>query len=870
MGVPLRFFATSADGLNVSVRYTPTEYELIRELEEAATLELLVETKYSSLQDALANNEALAEGSLVIFKRDSVVEMRGWVKELELFKLRGGKQFIRYLIPCKFDRIRDTMATSGGERIFKLTSPSLTLTTNALKYRGANVFDSSFEFYPDPASAAYLPLVPFAVTGYGGGNTFEISGDHTDEFYADDPPLKLTVRNSSDNDGVFTIASVSFGAGTTSITVNEAVDNSTADGDISSEFRTSFDALTVELSAVATVMVLGTEFRGLPAKGQVKIGTELIPYDGYYQKDDGFWRLDNLVRGGLASTPAIHLVGANVQDLSPQRIHPAGEVFMEGEPTASPGTWERIDKGQFTVQFDEGRFDFQIDPDKMYIAADLAETEPRQGFDNFRCTFLVYDEKSSEAVTFARFTKLLYTGLAVDGGPELAADKFAIDVPSIRLTGVSVFKPTHTIDALEKLRSKIGFEGNGDIALISNYYSSPTDVMNTRTIVQKAQEDHQFYHAVRVEEKRDLSRIYSGIVVSYREGTDRNLIAPHRLFGPVIGENHGSNAQPVASILRQFVERDTAAGWTEGSSPFTAYPGGFTDEQKQGYFKEALVDGLGSTGWGMEWASGNNPGSAVRPFSGWFNDAGGLFVVNRVRALLDFRRKSSTANPIEFRIVGHESYTPPVYDGAGALLTPPVVGAEIPLKGTLHARFPTAGTFDTDDQGAVEMVAEGIGREARAISLNYEGLNRLLDGEWRATIKELNVSGFSRQDVFVQIQDNAAATWSFDKVTSQEVFDLLRAAEIDQQRVLIVPDIGVTSLNGALSLARILLLELRSLQNQWVVEVTPKTPLPERGDTVWLAPYNFRGVVLGVQSKKASRQPERLILRLSDLTQGGV
>ena len=65
MSAKLRIFATSPDGQSVDVRYTPSEIEDVAALEEVATIDLLIETKYETLSAALASGEALQEGAKV-------------------------------------------------------------------------------------------------------------------------------------------------------------------------------------------------------------------------------------------------------------------------------------------------------------------------------------------------------------------------------------------------------------------------------------------------------------------------------------------------------------------------------------------------------------------------------------------------------------------------------------------------------------------------------------------------------------------------------------------------------------------------------------------------------------------------------------
>ena len=58
-------------------------------------------------------------------------------------------------------------------------------------------------------------------------STFDITGDFTAEFLAG---LKIIVSGSSKNDGVYTVVSSAYADTTTTITVSETVDVTTADG----------------------------------------------------------------------------------------------------------------------------------------------------------------------------------------------------------------------------------------------------------------------------------------------------------------------------------------------------------------------------------------------------------------------------------------------------------------------------------------------------------------------------------------------------------------------------------------------------------------------------------------------------------------
>lgn len=62
-----------------------------------------------------------------------------------------------------------------------------------------------------------------------GSKTFKFLLDATEYFLTGDT---IEVTGSTGNDGTYTVASSSFGAGKTSVVVNEAIPNATADGNI--------------------------------------------------------------------------------------------------------------------------------------------------------------------------------------------------------------------------------------------------------------------------------------------------------------------------------------------------------------------------------------------------------------------------------------------------------------------------------------------------------------------------------------------------------------------------------------------------------------------------------------------------------------
>lgn len=81
-------------------------------------------------------------------------------------------------------------------------------------------------------SAVSLGTVPRAITGVNqGAQTFTVAGDRTAEFPVG-PTFGATVSGSSGNDSPYTVVSAVFGAGSTVITVEQAIPDATADGTI--------------------------------------------------------------------------------------------------------------------------------------------------------------------------------------------------------------------------------------------------------------------------------------------------------------------------------------------------------------------------------------------------------------------------------------------------------------------------------------------------------------------------------------------------------------------------------------------------------------------------------------------------------------
>ena len=151
------------------------------------------------------------------------------------------------------------------------------------------------------------------------------------------------------------------------------------------------DGVGGNLTAIATTIMASTNNEGLLPVGIIRIDDEWIQYDGYdtYSGSGGRYRFKNCVRGALGTTGAVHTEAATIYQRVLQKIHPIAPVVIEGELTGT-ADWESIPAGIYTLQPEEGRFDFTYDVLNFPAGAST--------YDDLRASYAVFDEDHASAV----------------------------------------------------------------------------------------------------------------------------------------------------------------------------------------------------------------------------------------------------------------------------------------------------------------------------------------------------------------------------------------------------------------------------------------------------------------------------------------
>jgi len=650
-------------------------------------------------------------------------------------------------------------------------------------------------------------------------------------------PNGISIVGSTGNDAGYTILSTAFVAGNTEITVSEQLPDATADGVVHVGY-----------------IVLSSDYKALLPVGLVMIDSTAYYYDAYFSLPSGEWVLKVMQRAAIETTAGNHVAADEVRQLIPLKIHPNTRMLVEGLTVDSP-EWGALSGSQYFPQPEEGRVDITQPIDQMLVYLDIAEDDPRTGYSELRASYAAFDEMNATAIKLSTFAADVFEGSKALGGPGLTSAEYDVTMPSIRLTRVVVDEPKHCMDLLNDIKADLAFQGSGDLEVISSFYNSRDDLMTFKTITQKSTPDVIFGDALNIQSDYSLADIYSGIVVKFKDSGPVNLANRIRSWVPAIGDSMGSEAENMTAYLQQKTEQPSGFGWES----FEAYSGTPTDREKAQGLSGFCFDGLDYTGFGIGFA--DNPGSNVTMMYCWWSENAETRTIDHIRAVFDVRRQSDPTYPIDISVVGFTSFTPPVYDMAGAEVSGPVEGGEIPLNGALRAVYNP--DEDTDSVAQLTLEASGIGTDCNAIGIRFDGIPATRDNFYRCMLRELLIEGFANRAVFVRLSDGYVAGDPIAFLAAEDSYSKLIDAEFGNYKIDII-DAGVVTKAGAVGLGRLALLQALTLAKQRIVAVPAYQGYPVLGETTQI-PGPFTGVCLSSELKVASGGGRTLNLRLIDL-----
>jgi hypothetical protein len=856
-------YATDPRRNVVSKIIQPVEVSLSQELEEPANLTFLMESDWDEIESESDSSNPLQLNSKVELVEDGTTRFVGFVYSRS-FVESNGEQLIQYDCLDKYAKIRDTMASINGDLTFTETSPSKTLSNVTLSHLLVDwgVWGSSKSYYlwfpKYDETQCYLPYQSHSIVAVDvGTKTFSISGDLTTEFYAG---VVLEVYGSTGNDGSYTIDSSVYNDPNTDIVIVETIPDATVDGKIESEFRPNWDTLGEDSASWDTDIKVSQSYKALLPTGLVRIGDEVIWYDGYIQKSDGYWYLMNIARIAIGSSAAIHSTGDEVIQFVPYKIHPDIKIEIEG---LFGGSWYPIEDNQLIPQAEEGRFvSNRIVKDESNIwfkKLDIDEDGEADHPTELTMSYGIFDELSSSVVKFADVVKDVLEASIDNGGAGLTSSTYNVDLPSIRLTRVIVDEPIYTIDFIETLTSELGFQGEGQLQVFSKFYDSSTGKFNFISITQDSVPTYSFPSATKIERENVLEDVYSAVCVVYKYEIPLNKCMVGRWFHPTPGLQTGANNANVVYTNTQNEEFPSGFGWKDLIHE--------SDKHDLNVVCLKITDGKSSTGGGYRVDA--DPGlNAVGGYV-WFDedDDGACedFIVDKIKVVLDLRRMSDPSSPIKCRVVGYDTFVPPTFDGSDNILTEPIPGNEINLSSTLSFEF--LENLSTDDVAAYQLEASGISKTCQAIGIIWDGMPRTLDGIFWSHIKEVEVYGYENKYVLIKLNNGTdspsyidstdyVAADSYEKMVDSN-FGLYKVKKID---------VGVCSDEAAVSLGRLALLESLALSQQRTYEIESFTNVPKIGDTVIMAD-GFQGVVLsvGLHYANAAKTMVLRVLNLDDI-----
>lgn len=618
------------------------------------------------------------------------------------------------------------------------------------------------------------------------------------------PGLQISnVTLSGDLDDIGDIEYPYFPATTSTAWLDDGDSNSTTLGDAIDDVQTSIPGTTSNAGM-------------LPA-GLIKIGSEWIQYDGYIQDDSGVWWFHNCFRGALGTTAGGHSAEVAVVQKVSQKVHPAYPIYVEGNAS---GTWELIHPQLYTVQVEEGRFDFTNDP-----------TTFREGggsYSAIRATYAVFDENSN-AITLKDVIDDLFGAPTSVGGPGFASTEAVADsaLAGIRLSRVRAPRAMSTVEAIRRILDEVGLLKGATTDALMTRYKRSSNLIRVEPVEQNATPDYTYLNATSIDEDIDLDDVYSAVRVTYTSGADFNLVNggynQGRMWHPQKSDTAGSLSATIDGTM--LLDPDDST-WAENTV--------MSGHQLTSTW---LTDGRMSTGWGLTFAS--NPGNSVNALYAWFPGSPDLYRIRKVNFVFDASHTSETTNPVECSVYGVDAYTPG---------SPPTVGNEVQLAGGLTAKFAPS---DTSSNTVVTVSSDNIYVDAKAIKIVFDGVpTDTVIGKRCIKIRELEVFGDRVKTVFVQITDQSHdddptldSTYLYAPDSYAKLVNV--NDHLDTHKVLHI-DIGVATDNVALALGRLALQQALLLTQIKTYEIEGvDDTVPELNDTV-LMPDKFMGVVIGI------------------------
>src|SRR3990167_4997732 len=547
---------------------------------------------------------------------------------------------------------------------------------------------------------------------------------------------------------------------------------------------------------IADTEITGTtDPSGFMPLGLIQIDSEWIFYNGYdTTAASDKYVFKNCTRGALGTTAATHLAAATIFERRSQKIHPVLPIAVQGFNTIT-SAWEYLPDSAYTVQPYEGSFDMSYDV--------LGYVTSEKDFNAVRASYGIFDEDSVDAVNLQDVIVSILTEPVTNGGPGLiAADYNVSGLDFIKITRVRVTKVTYVIDFIKNLLDELGLQRAEGEDAIGLWYDHQNDKINIQPITQKAaydpldpdnaaNADHKYQNMTGIDEEISLEDIYSGVEVTYQIPFNDNLAAPQRMWHPNINtETIGANAQQVDQFFYQNEEGPLLDGWNKdgGSSSNNVY----TDR---------LTDGFDTTGWGLKFGP-TSPGANADFLYGWFGDETTAEVrrVENIKIILDCRRFSDVTDPYWFQFLG-------IADNGGGGFNPAdpqatVAGDIIYLSANLDKRF-ADGSLDAFNKVTIE--AEGIGKDIEAWICRSNGMSTMGDAKTRlALIKEITITGNVIRSVLVQLTNSDTENSQF--IYAPNTYAKLIDVNDGQPRILRV-EVGVQTLNSAISLGRLALLQ---------------------------------------------------------------
>jgi hypothetical protein len=845
-----KLYATDPRSNTVDRELKPVEIVLSQEIEEPANLTFHLESNWNELNAEDDSSNAAQLNSTVRLMEDSICHFKGSVESRQLAEANGEK-VIQIDALDKYHKIRNTAASINGEYIFSQTTPSKSLSNIVFK----PITPSEYPFAPSSTRQAthwypnynyleaWLPFLGFTINSLDQGlKQFVIVGDSTGEMYAG---VIVEVIGSSGNNGYYTVVAAVYSSPNTTVTVAESIPDSGADGRMQSEFRTNHDYLVDPIIVLDDEIKLGTSYKAFLPTGLVRIDDQIFWYNGYIQKSDGHWYLINVYSGYysapyyyglLGSVPDVHLNGVEVCQYIPYKIHPDISILYEGQHGAS---WDQIANNILFAQPEEGYFlsgvIYQTAADLYF--ADGTITDP---VEYLRISYGVFDEMNANAVKLPEIVASVLEADILDGGPALTTSTYNIDIPNVRLTRVVNTDPSLTMDFIDNLLGTLGWQGTGELNVISRFHNSRDGKFNMVAISQRAGTatdpyDLVYPSASKIEREYALEDIYSAVLVKYKYEIPINLLTPFNYIQPNTGDLVGDND---ASVLH-------CVGQTSQGQKWEDYVDDTDVRNMCATLARGIIDGKKQSGSGWRTADLDRPGPNVYAAICYFDDnRDGVcedITLDRIRLILDLSRGSDTVDPLSFKVVGFTSFTPPVYNLDGTVNTPYSFTGEIDLATNLSATFPPA--LDTDDLKAYTVEATGISKTCQAVAIKFDGLPRTRDGSFTSHIMEFEVYGYETRALLIKLGDETSAL-DYTYLTASGSFSKLVDDEYGLYKLKII-DIGTATDAAAASLGRLALLESIALSQQRYYEIDQFTEIPILGQTC-LFKDNFAGVVLGV------------------------